>query len=335
MSSSGKQALLIGDITHARKEWEECGSFIGLQEFPSGTRDEFLSNCKNGKYDNVQVIYRSNDSTKHTGPFNAGLISALPSSLKYICHNGAGYDNIDVGACTSRGINVANTPTAVNDATADVALFLMLGALRRVTIPFTAVRQGQWRGSRFTLGHDPRCLTLGILGMGGIGRAVAVRAAAFGMRVQYHNRSRLDEETEAQAGRAKYVSFEDLLKTSDVISLNLGLSEKTRHIIGKDEFAKMKDGVVIVNTARGPVMDEAALVEALGNGKVWSAGLDVYEEEPKIHPGLLDNENVVLLPHIGTATLETQRDMELLVLENLKQAVQQGTLKTQVPEQRK
>lgn len=142
--------------------------------------------------------------------------------------------------------------------------------------------------------------------MGGIGRAVAVRAAAFGMRIQYHNRSRLSESTEAAAGNAKYVSFDELLSTSDVISLNLGLSAATRHIIGPKEFAKMKDGVVIVNTARGPVMDEAALVDALASGKVWSAGLDVFEEEPKIHPGLLKNENVVLLPHIGTATFETQ-----------------------------
>ncbi|KAL1632713.1 hypothetical protein SLS56_003410 [Neofusicoccum ribis] len=332
---SGKQALLIGDITHARKEWEGCSSFVGLQEFPTGTREEFLANLKSAKYDNVVVIYRSNDSTKYTGPFDKELVQALPSSLKYICHNGAGYDNIDVAACSAKGISVANTPQAVDDATADVALFLLLGALRRITIPFTAVRQNQWRGSGFGLGHDPRQKTLGILGMGGIGRAVAVRAAAFGMKIQYHNRSRLSESTEAAAGNAKYVSFDELLSTSDVISLNLGLSAATRHIIGPNEFAKMKDGVVIVNTARGPVMDEAALVDALASGKVWSAGLDVFEEEPKIHPGLLKNENVVLLPHIGTATFETQRDMELLVLENLRLAVQEGTLKTQVPEQRK
>ncbi|KAL1632759.1 hypothetical protein SLS58_011340 [Diplodia intermedia] len=330
-----QQALLIGDITHARKEWQDCSSFIELLEFPTGTREEFLSNLKGGKYDNVVAIYRSNDSTKFTGPFNSELVQALPSSLKYICHNGAGYDNIDVAACTAKGISVANTPQAVDDATADVALFLLLGALRRITIPFTAVRQNQWRGSGFGLGHDPRQKTLGILGMGGIGRAVAVRAAAFGMKIHYHNRSRLPESTEAAAGNAKYVSFDELLSTSDVISLNLGLSAATRHIIGPKEFAKMKDGVVIVNTARGPVMDEAALVDALDSGKVWSAGLDVFEEEPKIHPGLLKNENVVLLPHIGTGTFETQRDMELLVLENLRLGVQQGTLKTQVPEQRK
>lgn len=142
--------------------------------------------------------------------------------------------------------------------------------------------------------------------MGGIGRAVGVRAAAFGMKIQYHNRSRLSLELEAAGGNASYVSFDELIRTSDVISVNLSLTPATRHIIGRPEFANMKDGVVIVNTARGPVIDEAALVEALDNGKVYSAGLDVFEEEPKIHPGLLKNENVVLLPHIGTATIETQ-----------------------------
>ncbi|KAK8185280.1 uncharacterized protein BKA78DRAFT_33081 [Phyllosticta capitalensis] len=331
--SSGKQALLIGDLVHARREWEELNSLVGLLEFPDGTRDDFLSNLRSGKYDNVVGLYRSNDSTKYTGPFDAELVNALPKSLKYICHNGAGYDNIDVGACSARGISVANTPVAVNDATADIALFLLLGALRRVTIPFTAVRQGQWRGSSFRIGHDPRQKTLGILGMGGIGRAVGVRAAAFGMKIQYHNRSRLSLELEAAGGNASYVSFDELIRTSDVISVNLSLTPATRHIIGRPEFANMKDGVVIVNTARGPVIDEAALVEALDNGKVYSAGLDVFEEEPKIHPGLLKNENVVLLPHIGTATIETQHDMEILVLDNLKLAIQEGKLLTQVPEQ--
>lgn len=226
---------------------------------------------------------------------------------------------------------MSSTPIAVNDATADVAMFLMLGALRRITIPFTAVRKGEWRGSGFGLGHDPKNKTLGILGMGGIGRSIATRARAFGMTIQYHNRSRLSPELE---DGAKYVSFDELLKTSDVLSLNLALNKSTTHIIGREEFKKMKDGVVVVNTARGPIIDEAALVEALESGKVFSAGLDVFEEEPKIHEGLLKNQNAVLLPHIGTATWESQKDMELLVLENLRKAVKGEGLVTQVPEQK-
>jgi glyoxylate reductase len=212
------------------------------------------------------------------------------------------------------------------------ALFLMLGALRRITIPFQAVRKSEWRGKNFQLGHDPKKKVLGILGMGGIGQAVAQRARAFGMEIQYHNRSQLPASEELGA---KYVSFDELMQTSDVISLNLALNPSTRHIISKAQFDMMKDGVVIVNTARGPIIDEAALVDALNSGKVFSAGLDVFEEEPKIHPGLLENENVVLLPHVGTSTWETQKDMELLVLSNLRSAVEGKGLVTQVAEQKK
>jgi glyoxylate reductase len=212
------------------------------------------------------------------------------------------------------------------------ALFLMLGALRRITIPFQSVRKGEWRGKNFALGHDPKNKILGILGMGGIGQAVAQRARAFGMKIQYHNRNQLPASEEQGA---KYVSFDDLMKTSDVISLNLALNPSTRHIIAKEQFDMMKDGVVIVNTARGPIIDEAALVDALNSGKVFSAGLDVFEEEPKIHPGLMENENVVLLPHVGTSTWESQKDMELLVLENLRSAVEGKGLVTQVAEQKK
>ena len=207
----------------------------------------------------------------------------------------------------------------------------MLGALRRVTIPFNAVRKGEWRGKDFGLGHDPKGKTLGILGMGGIGQAVAARARPFGMSIQYHNRNRLSED---QEHGAKYVSFEELLETSDVLSLNLALNANTRHIISNPQFDLMKDGVVIVNTARGPIIDEAALVDALNSGKVFSAGLDVFEEEPKIHPGLMENQNAVIVPHIGTATWETQKDMELLVLDNLKSAIEGKGLITQIQEQK-
>lgn len=327
-----RAALLVGPLVHARKEWEECAHFTSqLYEYPRGSRDDFISKCKSGEYTDLFAMYRSNDSNSITGDFDAELIEALPSSLKFICHNGAGYDNIDIEACTKKGIQVSSTPIAVNDATADVAMFLVLGALRNVTQCFNSARQGKWRGD-FKLGHDPKNKVLGILGMGGIGSALAKRAKAFGMSIQYHNRHRLPSE---QEDGAMYVSFEELLQTSDVLSLNLALNASTRHIIGKEQFAMMKDGVVLINTARGPLIDEAALVEALESGKVWTAGLDVFEEEPKIHPRLLKNENVVLLPHIGTATFETQRDMELLVLENLKSAIKEEKLVTQVPEQKK
>jgi len=139
-----KSALLIGSVTHIRKEWNDCSSLLKLHEYPDGNREDFLSKLKNGDYEGLFVIYRSNDSTSITGPFDKKLISALPSSLKYICHNGAGYDNIDIPSCTDRGIQVSSTPVAVNDATADIAMFLMLGALRRITPAFNAVQQGAY-----------------------------------------------------------------------------------------------------------------------------------------------------------------------------------------------
>ncbi|KFY02617.1 hypothetical protein O988_02035 [Pseudogymnoascus sp. VKM F-3808] len=322
-------ALLIGEITHVKSEWESLAPTIELKEYPEGGRKEFLENCKSGKYDSVKAIYRSNVSTSITGPFDEELVAALPPSIKYICHNGAGYDNIDVPACTKKGISVSSTPQAVDNATADVATWLMIGALRRISIPYFAIQNNQWRGAA-GLGYDPQQKVLGILGMGGIGRALARRARAFDMKIIYHNRKPLSPTL---AGDATYVSFDELLSQSDVISLNLSLNPSTRHIIDSNEFEKMKDGVVIVNTARGPLIDEAALVAALESGKVFSAGLDVFEEEPKVHPGLLNNDKVVILPHMGTSTFETQANMERLVLANLKKAINEDKLLTQVSEQ--
>ncbi|QKX62016.1 uncharacterized protein TRUGW13939_09172 [Talaromyces rugulosus] len=324
-------ALLIGDITHARPEWEQLSSLLTLKEFSRGTREEFLQNCKSGQYDDVVAIYRSNASNKYTGPFNSELVSVLPKSVKYICHNGAGYDNIEVPAVTAAGISVSSTPVAVNNATADVGIFLMIGALRQAQVPLSSIRAGEWLG-KSTMGHDPEGKVLGILGMGGIGREMAHRAKAFGMTIQYHNRTRLAPELEAGA---KYVSFDELLSTSDIFSLNLALNASTRHIIGANELAKMKSGVVIVNTARGALIDEKALVAALESGHVASVGLDVYENEPQVEQGLLKSNKAFLLPHIGTMTFETQKEMELLVLNNLKSAVEKGELITQIPEQKK
>ena len=205
----------------------------------------------------------------------------------------------------------------------------MLGALRRAHIPYTATRAGNWRG-RMRLTHDPENKLLGILGMGGIGTAMAKRAVPFGMSIQYHNRHEVSKERNTVG--AKYVGFEELLRTSDVVSVHLPLNDGTRGMIGRKELALMKDGVVIVNTARGPIIDETALVEALESGKVWGAGLDVYEREPIVHEGLLRNDHCVLMPHVGTASFETQRKMEELVIRNLTAVITEGKLVTPVAE---
>ncbi|TVY68681.1 putative 2-hydroxyacid dehydrogenase UNK4.10, partial [Lachnellula suecica] len=326
------QVLLLGEIDHAHKEWNSLSSIAELLEPKARSRQEFIDECKSGAFDKVVVAYRTFTSVAITGLIDEELVGALPEGLKFIAHNGAGYDQIDVHACTARGIRVSNVPTAVDDATADTNMFLILGALRGFNTSLMALRAGHWKGSPPPpLGHDPQGKVLGILGMGGIGRNLMKKAAVFGMTTQYHNRTQLSYE---QSGGAKYVSFEELLETSDVLSLNLPLNKQTRHIISTHEFELMKKGVVIVNTARGAVMDEDALVVALEKGKVWSCGLDVFEEEPKVHKGLVANPHVLLLPHMGTWTVETQTKMEVWCIDNVKSAVEKGKLMSPVGEQK-
>ncbi|KAK9466754.1 D-isomer specific 2-hydroxyacid dehydrogenase [Lipomyces arxii] len=319
-------ALLLGQLKHSWKEWEALGDVAKVSVCDSPNKAALIADLE-GKYSDITAAYHFNDSPC-AGLMDADIIKALPDTCKYVCHNGAGYDKIDVAACVARGIKVSNTPGTVDDATADVNFFLILGAIRNFNKGIANLREGKWL-SGVNLAHDPEEKVLGILGMGGIGRAVKRRADAFGMITQYHNRTKLSDEL---GGGAKYVSFDELLATSDIISLNLPLNANTRHIISKEAFSKMKDGVVIVNTARGAVMDEDALVDALASGKVSSVGLDVFEAEPKIHPGLLSNNNVILLPHMGTQTFETQHKMEVQVIDNIRAGITTGNLLTIVPE---
>ncbi|KAF5684936.1 d-3-phosphoglycerate dehydrogenase [Fusarium circinatum] len=326
------KVLFLGSTKQAHEEFASLCEIVEPVYPKSNKRSAFIEETKSGALDGVKAIYRTNKSVGITGLFDAELLDALPKSLKFICHNGAGYDQIHVSECTSRGIRVSNTPTAVDDATADITIFLLIGALRNISSSIFTLREGTWRGSPPpSLGHDPQGKVLGILGMGGIGRNVARKARAFGMTVRYHNRSRLSPDLE---DGAEYVDFETLLKDSDVLSLNLPLNPKTRHTIAKSQFDIMKRGIVIVNTARGAVMDEAALVEALESGQVASAGLDVFENEPEIHPGLLKNKNVLLVPHMGTWTVETERLMEAWAMDNVRLAVAEGKLKSIVSEQK-
>ncbi|KAI0126227.1 D-isomer specific 2-hydroxyacid dehydrogenase [Xylariales sp. AK1849] len=331
------KVLLLGIIEHAHDTWASIAKIADVVTPNATNRADFIAECQAGTLDGASVAYRTFDSFAITGKIDTGLLAVLPQSLKFICHNGAGYDSVDVAACTERGIRVSNAPTAVDDATADIGIFLMLGSLRNLNASLLNLRRGEWRGSKErgvpALGHDPQGKVLGILGMGGIGRNMAKKALAFGMRVRYHNRTRLGKEIESEC-QAEYRVFEDLLKESDVLSLNLPLNPATRHTISHAQFALMKPGVVIVNTARGAVMDEAALVLALESGGVASAGLDVYEDEPDIHPGLLANDRVLLVPHMGTWTVETQTKMEEWTISNVRMAVEEGRLRSVVSEQK-
>jgi glyoxylate reductase len=329
---SRPKVLLLGTIDHAHAEWAALSKHADLITPTATDRAAFLAECTSGAFTNVLAAYRTFSSASITGPWDAELLSALPQTWRYLCHVGAGYDAIDVHACAARSptLLVSNVPDPVNDATADTAIWLMLGALRGFNPCMTSLRAGRWRDTPAKpLGHDPQGKVLGILGMGGIGRNMARKAAAFGMSTIYHNRSPLPGDL---ADGAEYVGFEELLRRADVLSLNLPLNKNTRHIISREQFRLMKRSAVVVNTARGAVMDEAALVEALDQGLIAGAGLDVFEDEPRVHQGLLDNEKVMLLPHCGTYTFETMHKMEAWAIDNVRLALTEGRLKSPVPE---
>lgn len=248
---------------------------------------------------------------------DARVMDASPQ-LKVIANYGVGYNNIDVPAATRRGILVTNTPGILTNATADLTFALILAVGRRIAEGDRMVRDGKfqfWAPFHF-LGSEISGKTLGIVGLGRIGRAVARRAAGFGMKILYHSRRRMAPEREA-ALRVEYADLEGLLSESDFVSLHVPLTDKTHHLIGARELSSMQSGAFLINTARGPIVDEKALFDALQKGLIAGAGLDVYENEPELTPGLKELENVVLLPHVGSATMETRYKMATMVVENL------------------
>jgi glyoxylate reductase len=245
------------------------------------------------------------------------LLAQCPR-LKVVANVAVGYDNIDVAAATRRGIVVTNTPGVLTDATADFAWALLLAVVRRVVEADAYVRAGrftEWKMMELH-GGDLAGRTLGIAGFGRIGQAVARRGHAFGMHVIYTTTRRAPEELEEELG-AHAVDKATLLASSDVLSLHLPLTAATRHFLGAAEFATMKPSAYLINTARGPIVDETALVDALQSGALRGAGLDVFEREPAVHPALLAMDNVVLAPHIGSATVETRTKMAQIAAENV------------------
>ena len=241
-------------------------------------------------------------------------------SLKVISNIAVGYDNIDIAAATQRGIMVTNTPGVLTETTADLAFALLLGAARRIPEADQFIRAGKfknWQLMQPQMGVDIYEKTLGIVGMGAIGQAVAKRARkGFDMRVIYRSLSR--KETAEKEYEAELVEFDELLAMSDFISIHVPLTEKTKHMFTTQEFKKMKNTAILINTARGPVVDEAALVEAIKDGQIRGAALDVFEEEPRVHPELIKmEENVVLAPHIGSASIETRLRMAKMAARNM------------------
>jgi len=251
-----------------------------------------------------------------TDPINSDTISKLSSSIKIIANGAVGFGNIDIKAAKEKEIIVTNTPDVLTDATADIQILLLLGASRKAYEGRIAAETQSWKWSwDFLLGKQMSNKRLGILGMGRIGRAVAKRAKAFGMEIHYHNRSKLSAELED--GAIYHDTIKDLFAKSEFLSINCPATPETKNIINKNTLSYLKENTVIGNAARGDVVDDDAMVEALKNGKVFAYGLDVYNGEPKIHPEYLNLKNIFLLPHLGSATKRTRWDMAYRATKNL------------------
>ncbi len=260
-----------------------------------------------------------------TDRIDAALVAAAPK-LRAVANCAVGYNNIDVAACSARGILVTNTPGVLDDTTADQGFALMLAAARRVAESDRWVREGRWpvAASISWLGTDVHGAALGILGMGRIGQAVARRAAGFSMRVSYHNRNRLPASIE-DACRASLVDMDTLLRESDFVMLTLPYTPNTHHLIGAAQLARMKPGAILINIARGGVVDDCALIDALRSGTIAAAGLDVFEHEPALDARFLELPNAVLTPHTGSATRATRMKMAMLAADNLIAALSGAT----------
>jgi glyoxylate reductase len=259
------------------------------------------------------------------------VLGASPD-LKVVANVAVGYNNVDVAAARRRGIVVTNTPDVLTETTADFAWALLMAAARRVVEADQYARTGQWKAWKWDLlwGLDIHGKTLGVLGFGRIGRAVARRAGGFGMRVLYHDAQRPEPAVEREL-RATYADPDTLLRESDFVTVHTPLMPETKHLVNEAALGKMKKTAILVNAARGPIVDETALVRALREGWIAGAGLDVFEEEPKIHPGLLPLRNVVLAPHIASASLDTRVAMATLAVRNCLAVLEGKPALTPVP----
>ena len=253
-----------------------------------------------------------------TDPINADTIYKLSSSIKIIANGAVGFGNIDIKAAKEKGITVTNTPDVLTDATADIQILLLLGASRKAYEGRIAAETQNWKWSwDFLLGKQMSNKRLGILGMGRIGRAVAKRAKAFGMEIHYHNRSKLSSHLED--GAFYHKDLKSLFEKSEFLSINCPATPETKNLINKETLSYLRENTVIGNAARGDIVDDDAMVEALKNGKVFAYGLDVYNGEPKIHPEYLKLKNIFLLPHLGSATKRTRWDMAYRATKNLEE----------------
>ena len=290
-------------------------------------------NKKDELFNSEKLIRESSDCdgilSSITDIFNETIILKLSSKIKIISNFAVGFGNIDVKAAAKRNIVVTNTPDVLTDATAEIAILVLLGAARRAKEGMEYARKQNWKWSAdFLMGKQLTGANLGILGMGRIGQAVADRARSFGMKIHYFNRSRLNKDLEKDAIYHK--SLQSLLSVSNFFSINCPATKETKHIINDETIKYFPDGAVISNSARGDMIDDSAMVKALKNGKIFSLGLDVYNGEPNIHPGYLDLPNVFVLPHLASSTIKTRTAMADLAIKNMEEFFKHGKCKNTV-----
>ena len=309
-----KIVITRGIFDDAVEYLEQNFSVVSNQQDHVYPRDELVEMLQGA--DGVQIT-----STERV---DDELLAKCPT-IKAICNTAVGYNNIDVDACTRRGVMVTNTPGVLDNSVADYAVGLMIATCRRMCEGERYLRAGEFKGVylKQTLSHDVHGATLGIFGFGRIGQTIAKRVSGFDMNILYHTRKRVAPDIENKYA-ARYVDKQELLQQADIVMLILPYSPDTHHYIGADELALMKPSAVLLNMARGGIVDDKALVDALKNKTIWAAGLDVYENEPKFDPGFLELENVVLSPHIASAAEPTRRAMSMTAARNLVAALNTG-----------
>ncbi|TPX30410.1 hypothetical protein SmJEL517_g06026 [Synchytrium microbalum] len=333
MSFKHVKVLMLGNFSFSKDVQPRLAEKYTLMVSDEPNRAAFLDACKAGKYDGTQVLIKTfAGGLRVAAPKGADAewLDALPKSVKLIVNVAAGYDDCNVDEMTKRGIWL--TKTEVSTGTADIAMFLLLATFRNTNAGQKHIREGGFREYMQIpndLGNDPKNKTLGILGFGSIGKDVTKKAQAFGMNVIYYKRTRLPAQEEQELN-IRHVSFDELISTSHCISVHVPLSAESRHLIGPKQFEMMRDNVRIVNTARGAVIDETALIEAIKSGKVFAAGLDVFEFEPKIPDFLRNHPRVTAVPHIGGASIETLEEYEGQAADNCEAFITRGVALTPV-----
>jgi glyoxylate reductase len=290
-------------------------------------------NLNNEVYSQNKLIELSKDCegilSSIVDKIDESTINKLSNSVKIISNFAVGFGNIDIKAARKKNIIVTNTPDVLTDATAEIAMLLILGAARRAPEGIEWARNKNWKWSAdFLIGKQLEGSRLGILGMGRIGRAVALRAKAFGMQIHYHNRSRL--KTDLEAGANYHDSIQSLFSVSDILSINCPATPETTNIINKKTLEFFPEGAIITNSARGDMIDDEAMVKALISGRIFALGLDVYKGEPNIHPGYLNQPNLFILPHLGSATKKTRTAMADLAIDNIEEFFKTGNCKNMV-----